>query len=124
MRGPNYFDWDLGLFKNFQITERQKLQFRISAVNWLNHPLRQFGLANTSDESLNFADNYTVPILASATGSAGNECAALGNLQVSHGVCQARVTGISPYNTNATTTGIPAFKTGARIVNFAVKYYF
>ena len=39
MRGPAYFDSDLALFKNFQITERQKLQFRISAVNWLNHPL-------------------------------------------------------------------------------------
>jgi hypothetical protein len=124
MRGPNYFDSDLALFKNFQITERQKLQFRISAVNFLNHPLRQFGLANTSDESLNFQDVYTVPILASATGSNGNECAALGNLQVKHGVCQARVTGISPYNTNATTTGIPAFKTGSRTVNFAVKYFF
>ena len=29
MRGPAYFDSDLALFKNFQITERQKLQFRI-----------------------------------------------------------------------------------------------
>ena len=43
MRGPAYFDSDLALFKNFQITERQKLQFRISAVNFLNHPLPQFG---------------------------------------------------------------------------------
>ena len=45
MRGPAYFDSDLALFKNFQITERQKLQFRISAINFLNHPLGQFGLA-------------------------------------------------------------------------------
>jgi hypothetical protein len=123
MRGPNYFDWDLALFKNFQITERQKLQFRISAVNWLNHPLHQFALAGNSDETLNFQDTYTVPILASATGSAGNECAFL-NRPVSHGVCQASVTGISPYNTNATTTGTPAFKNGSRTLNFAVKYFF
>ena len=39
MRGPAYFDSDLALYKNFQITERQKLQFRVSATNWLNHPL-------------------------------------------------------------------------------------
>ncbi len=123
MRGPAYFDSDLALFKNFQITERQKLQFRISAVNFLNHPLRQFGLAGTSDESLNFTNNYTVPISASATGSAGNECAYLKD-PVSNGFCQARVTGISPTNTNATTTGIPAFKTGSRTLTFAVKYYF
>jgi len=80
-------------------------------------------LAGTSDETLNFQDSYTVPILASATGSGGNECQAVG-APVKHGVCQASVTGISPYNTNATTTGIPAFKTGARTLNFAVKYFF
>jgi len=123
MRGPNYWDSDLALFKNFQITERQKLQFRISATNWLNHPLSQFGLAGTSDESLNFTHTYTVPISAARTGSAGNECAYL-NAPVSNGTCLATVTGISPTNTNATTTGVPGFKTGARIVNFAVKYYF
>ena len=38
MRGPAYFDSDLALFKNFQITERQKMQFRISAVNLLESP--------------------------------------------------------------------------------------
>jgi hypothetical protein len=125
MRGPNYFDSDLALFKNFQITERQKLQFRISATNWLNHPLRQFGLANTSDESISFAHTYNVPISGASQGSNGQECAALGFKNVpATGTCFPQVTGISPTNTNATTTGVPAFKTGSRIVNFAVKYYF
>ncbi|HEV7220364.1 MAG: carboxypeptidase regulatory-like domain-containing protein [Terriglobales bacterium] len=54
VKGPAYFDSDLGLFKNFKITERQNVQFRVSATNFLNHPLPQFGLAGTSDESLNF----------------------------------------------------------------------
>ena len=125
MRGPNYFDSDLALFKNFQITERQKLQFRISAVNFLNHPLPQFGLAGMADEQLNFTRNYTVPISGALTGSKGQECAALGFTGVpATGVCNAPVTGISPVNTNAQTTGIPKFKTGSRILNFAVKYYF
>ena len=62
MRGPAYFDSDLALFKNFQITERQKLQFRISAVNFLNHPLSQFGLAGISDQELNFTKHYDFPI--------------------------------------------------------------
>jgi hypothetical protein len=52
LRAPAYFDTDIGLFKNFQITESQKVQFRISATNWINHPLPQFGLAGNSDESL------------------------------------------------------------------------
>jgi len=125
MRGPNYFDSDLALFKNFQITERQKLQFRISAVNFLNHPLRQFGLAGNSDQELNFTRTYTVPISGAKFGTNGQECAALGFANVpASGTCNAQVTGISQTNTNATTTGIPAFKTGSRILNFAVKYYF
>jgi hypothetical protein len=40
--GPAYFNWDLGLFKNFQITESKKLQFRIDGYNFLNHPLWSF----------------------------------------------------------------------------------
>jgi len=125
MRGPAYFDSDLALFKNFQLTERQKLQFRISAVNFLNHPLAQFGLAGTADESLNFQSNSTVPISGAAIGSAGNECAFLGFPGTpATGTCNPQVNGISPTNTNTNTTGIPKFKTGSRYLTFAVKYYF
>jgi hypothetical protein len=124
MRGPGYFDSDLALFKNFQITERQKLQFRISAVNFLNHPLRQFGLAGASDEGLNFTKSTQANILGTATGTAGNECAFLNAAVDSSGYCHPTVTSISPTNTNLTTTGTPGFKTGSRTLNFAVKYYF
>jgi hypothetical protein len=44
--GPGYFNSDLGLFKNFQITESKKLQFRIQAYNFLNHPLWSFPDSN------------------------------------------------------------------------------
>jgi hypothetical protein len=125
MRGPAYIDSDLALFKNFQITERQKLQFRISAVNFLNHPLAQFNLAGISDNQLNFTRSYTVPISGSAVGSAGNECAFLGFKNTpATGTCNAPVTGIAVTNTNPNTTGIPKFKTGSRTLTFAVKYYF
>jgi Carboxypeptidase regulatory-like domain/TonB-dependent Receptor Plug Domain len=123
IRNPAYFDSDLALFKNFQITERQKIQFRVSATNWLNHPLGQFGLAGTADEALNFTRNYTVPISAAAVGSAGNECAFL-NATVSGTTCNASVTGTSQTNTNTSLTGKPSFKTGSRQLLFAIKYYF
>jgi len=50
---PGFFNSDLGLYKNFKITERQGLQFRITAFNFLNHPLPQFNL--TDDINLVFS---------------------------------------------------------------------
>ncbi len=44
--GPAFFDSDLGLFKNFQISESKKLQFRIQANNFLNHPLWSMSQGN------------------------------------------------------------------------------
>ncbi len=40
--GPWFFNSDLSLFKNFQISETKKLQFRFSAYNFLNHPIWSF----------------------------------------------------------------------------------
>ena len=40
--GPAFFNSDLGLFKNFTITEGKQLQFRANAYNFLNHPLWSF----------------------------------------------------------------------------------
>jgi hypothetical protein len=123
MRGPAYFDSDLGLYKNFQISERQKLQFRVSATNWLNHPLPQFGLAGISDEQLNFTRSYTFTERNQA------ECNLLvpqsGTPQPATPTpCAVPVVGLSQTNTNPTTTGKPAFKTGSRSLLFALKYYF
>jgi hypothetical protein len=55
--GPAYFDSDLGLFKNFRISEGTKLQFRIQAYNFLNHPLWSF--PNGNNLTLQFAQNPT-----------------------------------------------------------------
>jgi hypothetical protein len=38
--------------------------------------------------------------------------------------CQIPTVGLSQVNTNTTTTGKPAFKTGSRSLLFALKYYF
>ena len=35
---PGFQNWNLAGMKNFQITERQRVQFRGDAFNWLNHP--------------------------------------------------------------------------------------
>jgi Carboxypeptidase regulatory-like domain len=40
--GPKFWNSDLTLIKNFKITERQALQFRFAAFNFLNHDLLSF----------------------------------------------------------------------------------
>jgi hypothetical protein len=37
-RNPGAQNWNIGIFKTFQITEQQKLLFRAEGFNWLNHP--------------------------------------------------------------------------------------
>ncbi len=42
LRMAAFWDSDLAIYKTFHITEKQSIQFRASAFNWLNHPLPQF----------------------------------------------------------------------------------
>jgi hypothetical protein len=57
--GPAYFNADLALFKNFDIRERKKLQFRFNAYNFLNHPLWSFN----GGSALNLTFNGTTGAL-------------------------------------------------------------
>lgn len=98
IKGPAYFNSDLGLYKNFKITERQTLQFRVQAFNFLNHPLPDFTLAG-NDTQLSFICNgcsNPSPLLS----------------------------GLSMTNTNANTTGKPTFTGGRRVMEFSIKYMF
>ena len=80
---PNaaYIENDLALYKTFKVHESQNVQFRISAFNWLNHPLPQFSSGNqlqlryllpygTSQPTLNAAaDSSTWGTLDSKSGA-------------------------------------------------------
>ncbi|MCX6638613.1 MAG: hypothetical protein NT090_26465, partial [Acidobacteria bacterium] len=45
-------NWNLSMFKQFRVTERQGLQFRFEAFNWINHP--NWGGVDTGPTSANF----------------------------------------------------------------------
>lgn len=113
MRTPSYWDSDLGLYKDFHFSSSRYIQFRASATNWLNHPLPQFGLANSSDESLNFQQNTLA-----TCGGCENRDPITGKLTPIIVVSEATT------NQNTLTTGKPAFKTGSRFVTLAAKFYF
>jgi Carboxypeptidase regulatory-like domain/TonB-dependent Receptor Plug Domain len=54
IHGPAFVSSDLAMFKTFKVTERQKLEFRFSAFNFLNHARSQFNTNGNGDVSLNF----------------------------------------------------------------------
>jgi hypothetical protein len=57
IKGPALFNSDLSLYKNFAIREKQKIQFRFEAFNFLNHPLPAFNaLGNNADVTLRFSN--------------------------------------------------------------------
>ncbi|MGA9673585.1 MAG: TonB-dependent receptor [Terracidiphilus sp.] len=55
LRNPHYWGSDLAVFKAFKVTEAQRIEARISATNWLNHPNGAFNLSGSnSDDKLIF----------------------------------------------------------------------
>jgi hypothetical protein len=52
---PMYFDSDLTIAKSFHMGERKQLQFRISAFNFLNHPLLSFNESQKSNITLSMS---------------------------------------------------------------------
>ena len=86
--GPAFFNSDLAVFKNFDIKESRKLQFRVQAYNFLNHPLYSF--PSGSNLTLQFTQDPGTQQITQANSS----------------------------------FGITTQKQGARIVEFAAKFYF
>jgi hypothetical protein len=71
--GPAYFNSDLGLYKNFQISESKRLQFRFNAFNFLNHPLWSF-ISGAPNSKLVYNPNtnsFNNPVFGVATEKQG-----------------------------------------------------
>jgi hypothetical protein len=58
VKGPTFWNSDLSLFKTFQMTEYKKIEFRLEAFNFLNHPLDTFSPAG-GDSNLNLGLSKT-----------------------------------------------------------------
>lgn len=100
IKGPAYVNSDLGVYKDFKITERQTLQFRVQAFNFLNHPLKDLTL-NNSDLTLSFICGSSPRCTPSALDPT-----------------------LSTTNVNANLTGKAMFEQGRRVMEFALKYSF
>ena len=126
IKAPAYFDSDLGVYKSFKITESKRIEFRIQATNFLNHPLYWFGLGGTGDEMIKLQNNNTAATYPVSGLQNGATCSSLnqGHPDANPALCDYTAVSIAPTNTNSTTTGKPNYKQGQRVVTFAAKFYF
>jgi hypothetical protein len=103
IKGPAFFNSDLAIYKDFAFKEHHKIEFRLSAFNFMNHALWQFGQGGAQDVNLNFSNSAT----ASSCGNSPAPC------------------GLSLTNANAVTDGKPLYKNNVpRVIEFAMKYMF
>jgi hypothetical protein len=54
IKTPHYWGSDLAIFKAFRVTDAQRVEIRISATNWLNHPNAAFGINGNADNQLTY----------------------------------------------------------------------
>jgi hypothetical protein len=102
IKGPAFFNSDLAIYKDFVFKEHHKVEFRMSAFNFMNHALWQFGQGGAQDLNLNFSGPT-----ASSCGDNPAPC------------------GLSYSNLNTVTTGKPLYKNNVpRVIEFALKYMF
>jgi hypothetical protein len=65
----SYMDNDLALYKTFHLPHEQNVQFRISAFDWLNHPLPEFSSQNQL--TLKYLVDYNSKAISLNTGAGG-----------------------------------------------------
>ncbi|MBO0723758.1 MAG: hypothetical protein J2P41_23235, partial [Blastocatellia bacterium] len=94
-KGPAFFNNDLSVFKNWELTERKKMQFRISAFNLTNTPLKSLTTANT-----------------------------LLNYQFTRDPATGNVTGAWDAGTQANFGRFTDTKFGKRTIQLAIKFFF
>jgi len=106
IHAPAFFNSDLAIFKTFKVTERQNLEFRASAFNFLNHPLDSF--LNTNDPSL------TLPFNLVQNGSSYSFNSAV----------KAPAAGVSTLGNSQAYAGYASTRFGRRVMELSMKYSF
>jgi hypothetical protein len=105
VHGPAFFNSDLAVFKTFKVTERQALELRVSAFNFLNHPLDSF--QNNGDLHLIFHNTSATPGVINLVNAT-----------------PAPAAGVSTLGNSTTYPGYASTRFGRRVMEFSLKYSF
>jgi hypothetical protein len=116
LHGPAYFNSDLAVFKTFKVTERQNVEFRLSAFNFLNHPLDSF--QNNGDSSISF----TYQCGATSFSSGGPACPyGSGSYVLNNGLAPGSNFVLNGSNSKP---GYASTRFGRRVLELSAKYNF
>jgi carboxypeptidase family protein len=110
MGGPLYWNSDLTVMKNFKIKERQNVEFRVSAFNFMNVGLLSFA---PSDSNLSLAINDMGQVITGAKNPADATHATPWACPLTGAAC-----------TGTSTFGVATHHVGNRVMSFGVKYSF
>jgi len=64
--GPGFFDADMTAGKRFHLSERNSVQLRVAAFNFINHANNSFTPVNTNNYTMNFSQTSSAPDINSA----------------------------------------------------------
>ncbi len=115
LRAPHRWNHDVSFFKNFNISERQKIQFRSGFFNIFNQAYPRYAQGNSQADNdiyttLNVVCNHTVNGVANGSGFVDNVC--------------DPTQGFHFDQQTIDNFGKVTRKHGHRIIEFALKYYF
>jgi hypothetical protein len=89
MNATPYFDNDLALYRSFHLHEKQQIQVRLSAFDWLNHSLLEF--ASSNYYSLAYTVDYNSKAITPSFNQGSSGANAFGLMTVRSQLPYARV---------------------------------
>jgi hypothetical protein len=110
VRTPTRFNHDLTLFKNFDITSEQKVQFRVGFFNIFNQAFANPFIGNDINLTLDTVCNVTVTGVPNGAGGTADVC--------------DPTRGFSYTPQTISNFGKINLKRGRRVIEFVLKYYF
>jgi len=129
--GPGVNNWDIGMHKEFKLSERVKMQFRFEFFNAFNKTEFQGVNGGMGPAQLCFADSAGIPVTVKSTNpalQASDPCFLLGNPTGTQSIpnTAARVIATNgPANTLLSSTfGQATFTRPARQIQYALRFTF
>jgi hypothetical protein len=103
LHGPSFYSNDLSVQRTVPLSGQQNLQFRVSAFNFLNHPITSFNSHQSNEASLEMSGgSFATAGATNVTNTNGPSCSDAGS----------------------TCFGYAGYKTGRRVMEMSMRYNF